>query len=411
MLISSFRSATEATPASPNADWSVFTRPTAGPLATTLLLAVAIVRPAAAQQPDAGATGTVVGRIVDPDGSPAAGVRVSVASEQRHTGADGRFRLDAVAEGLHRVVLRHPGLGTDTVQAPVGEGVTTGLVVTYSADGTASAGVHLGGLPASSPSRGSAAEDPGHSRVVGRLLDRSSGDPVASADVILPEVGRGTTTSGDGRFAFDSVPPGRRTVRVHHVRYGDRRAEVEVPGDRTVEVELRLSPQAVEVEPLEVVVDAAVRRPALTGSGYYERRRWAEKAGYGHFLEAEEIEQRGSKLSHVLGSIPQMKASGQVQVRVDGGRTRASGIPYFPRYEEGPFGVCLPAIYLDGQKIVGSGSPRKFVKYLGRKGVNSLVPPQGIAGIEVYESPAATAGEFQASDSRCGVIAIWTKRG
>lgn len=394
-----------------DADWKMQTTRTFGLLVVAHLAAVAMVPPASAQDPGGGPAGTLVGRIVAPDGSPAADVRVSLGSEQRRTDADGRFRLEAVREGLHRVVLRHPGLGTDTVQAPVGEGVTTGLTVTLSADGTASAEVHLGGLPASSPSPGSGAEDPEHSRMVGRLLDRSSGDPVASADVLLPEVGRATTTSGEGRFAFDAVPPGERTVRVHHLRYGDRTAEVDVPGDRTVEVELRLSPQAVEVEPLEVTVDAEVRRPALTGSGYYERRRWAEKAGYGHFLEAEEIEQRGSKLSHVLGSLPRMKASGQVRIRDEDNRwRRVTGIPYFPRHEEGPFGVCLPAVYLDGHKIIGSGSPQQILRKLGSKGVNSLVPPDGIAGIEVYESPAATAGEFQASDSRCGVIAIWTKR-
>lgn len=362
---------------------------------------------AAAQEGGPDATGTLVGRVVETAAGPAEGVLVMAGDEETTTGPDGRFRVEDAVEGVHQVVLFHPEHGTDTVRAPVADGLTTGLDVTYSPGGTATATTHLGGLPASSGASAATADPSrGDARVVGRLLDRGTDRPIGSAGIRLPAAGLQTRTSDQGRFTLDSVPPGRHTIRIHHVRYGDRTAEVDVPDDRTVDVELRLSPDPVEVEPLEVAVDAEVRAPALTGADYYQRRRWAEKQGFGHFLEASDIEPRGSKLSHVLASLPQMTASGQVQV----GGQRVTGIPYFPRYSEGPFGICLPAVYLDGHKVIGSESPSEFVGKLGPRGVNSLAPPGEVAGIEVYESPAATAGDFQASDSRCGVIAIWTKR-
>ncbi|MFB6368153.1 MAG: hypothetical protein ABEJ00_00840, partial [Gemmatimonadota bacterium] len=70
--------------------------------------------------------------------------------------------------------------------------------------------------------------------------------------------------------------------------------------------------------------------------------------GYGYFLEAGEIDDRGSEISHVLSSVPQLTASGPTGI---GGRV-VEGLVYFPRYMEGPFTGCLPAVYLDGHKVV-----------------------------------------------------------
>lgn len=370
-----------------------------------VVVAGACLSPAArGQETDADRTGSIEGRVVDASGRPAGGVLIMVGGRELTTGSDGRFEVDDLPAAYHELDVVHPEHGRVKVRAPVAGEMTTGLRISFGPEGEAEARSRAGGLSgtASSPPDG---DRSGESRIVGRLLDESSGRPVGSATVRLAGPGEQTATSDQGRFTFDSLAAGTYTLRIHHVRYGDRETGVEVPEDRTVDVEIRVAPEAVEVEPVEVTVDADVRRPALEEVGYYERRRWAQKQGIGHFLDAEDVEMRGSEISHVLGSVPQLQASGRVSV----GGQRVEGLIYFPRYLEGPFGKCLPAIYLDGHKVVGSGSPAQFVDELGRRGINSLLASPEIAGIEVYESAAATAGEFQASDSRCGVVAIWTR--
>lgn len=347
------------------------------------LCAVPLLVPSPARA-QASPSGSVVGRIIGPGGLPQSDVLVVVGSRQTATGENGRFRFDSIAGGVYASYLYHPERGRDTIRIPVAAGTTTGVSIEYGPNGQVSRSLGVGGLPGDGEEGGRRS---GESRIVGQLVDRTTDRPIADAAVGLASGSRQQTTTSRGRFSFDSLAAGTYRLRIHHVRYGDRTAEVEVPADRTVDARIRLAPRAVEVDPVKATVDATVRRPALQEGGYYERKSWAQKQGYGHFLSAEEIANRGTDVSQVLGSVPQM--------------TSYRGLVYFSRYNG-----CTPAVYLDGHKVVGAASAGS----LGPRGINSLVSPVEVAGIEVYESPAATAGEFQGSDSRCGVIAIWTKR-
>lgn len=371
-----------------------------------LLAAALAAAPAWAQEAGDRETGRIVGRVLQDERPADPEVRVlAVAAGFADTiGEDARFRVDAAVPGIHRLILVHPNFGTDTVRATVAGGLTTGLTLRYGPGGQLSRTVHVG-EPPPNPRGSGEPERPrtGRSRIVGRLIDRETSDPISSAGVGLPSVGRRTETSGDGRFVLDSIPPGTHTLRVDHVRYGERTTRVEVPSRRTIDVEMRLAPRALEVEPIEVTVD--VRSTALRTAGFYERRRRAREHGYGHFLDSTELERRGNQVSHVLGTVPRLEVG-----QFGGSFSGASNVPYFPRYQ-GLSGQCLPAIYLDGAKLVGSGPARKVAAEFGPRGIDGLVNLAGVAGIEVYESPAATAAEFQGSDSRCGVIVIWTKRG
>lgn len=383
-------------------------------LLTGLLLAPATVPSRAEAQAAIGdGTGGLVGQVTDANGEPLTGVLVAAAEQALTTGAEGRFEFDSLADGFHDVHLLHPEHGMDWVKVAVGAGLITRLTIEYRADGRPAVrvtGVTVGTL--ASAAHGEEGDPGGKSstsRIVGRVLDRTTNRPVASAQVWLSGAGRRTTTSDRGRFTLHSVPGGTQTLRIRHLGYGQREAEVRVPARRTVEVEVELAPEPVEVEPLKVAVD--VRSPRLERAGYYDRKRMASMAGFGHFLDGEALRGRGGKVSQILSSVSTLNASGQTTVYLPGEEETqlVEGLVYFPRHRQLRLGQCFPAVYLDGHKVIGSGDAASYVARLGPRGLNSLVLPSEVAGIEVYNGAAGTVGEFQASDSRCGVVVIWTR--
>lgn len=169
----------------------------------------------------------------------------------------------------------------------------------------------------------------------------------------------------------------------------------------------------VDVEPLRVRVDGG--SPALRRAGFYRRRRRARRGGSAHFLDAAEIDARGGRLSSVLASVPglQIKNLGAEGLRPSALARRRLGpgsVVFFPRHRR-MSGPCLPAVYLDGRRVTRSGPARDVVEKLGPRGINSLVSPSSVAGLEVYRSSAAAVGRFEVRDARCGAIVLWTGSG
>lgn len=352
-------------------------------------------------------TGALAGTIVSPSGQPLSGASVADLSsgDEARTGSRGHFRFASLARGFHLLLVAHPRYGADTVRAPVTDGETVSLDLRFRERGSLERRIGLADDAADDGSAAGADTASGTARIVGRLVDRRSDRPVEAAILSLEGRSLRATTDEEGRFALDSLPGGTHRLRVQHVGYGPRELVVDVPAGRTAEVRIGLAPDAVPMPPIEV--ETEVRSERLAETGFYRRRQKGRKIGTGHFLVADEIVRRGGDLTQVLTTLPQLQHSGRT--RVDG--DLVSGLVYFPRYSEGRFGTCLPAIYLDDHKIVGSGSPVKAKRALGPRGVASLAAPSQVTGIEVYDSPASTLGPYQGSDSRCGVIAIWTGAG
>jgi hypothetical protein len=249
-------------------------------------------------------------------------------------------------------------------------------------------------------------------RIVGWIRDAGTGEPVAEAALTLEPSGRRALTDGEGRFEIPEAPAGQGELTIHHIGYGDRTVDVDVPPELTVSLDIELPPTAVELEPIDVRVESTVRDPYLEDRGYYDRKRRGDRLGMGEFLDGRDIQIRGAQASHVLSTVPGLRTMGG----------QYNGFVHFNRYKESLHGgPCLPAIYLDGRKIVGSavvggsGGLMDFGDYQerlgGRRGLNTLVAPASLAAVEVYKGAASTAGEFQGSDSRCGVVALWTKHG
>lgn len=193
-------------------------------------------------------------------------------------------------------------------------------------------------------------------------------------------------TDSTGWFRLESTQPGFYHVRASFIGY--RTVITPVPamaaGD-TIEVLLRLSVDAVALDPLEVVARAVPRHPGL--ARFHER---AERRMGGRFVLREDIETGPQRAVSDVLTMMGLRSVGNPLGR---------GALFMNR------SGCAPTVFLDGVKIAHSRSPAEAFDAV------NLLPPSSVEGIEVYPGAASVPAEFAGSDAGCGVVAIWSRRG
>ena len=220
-------------------------------------------------------------------------------------------------------------------------------------------------------------------RLVGRVYDVETGDPVVTAAVSV--VGRAAEAESDrqGRFRLAGVPMGAHELEVRRIGYAPLRHAVDVGRGLTTEVEVGLTRDPVALEPL---VATATRVRRLEIKGFYERKHWSELLGLGTFITEADIERRRPReIAHMIA-----QESG---IRLRGGRF------YSTRMSAGlsnPRAGCWINTYLDGINV--RNTP-----------LHTLVKPIEVGGVEIYKSTASLPAEFGGSDGQCGAIVVWTK--
>jgi hypothetical protein len=166
-----------------------------------------------------------------------------------------------------------------------------------------------------------------------------------------------------------------------------------VGGGEPLEVEVRISPLAVPLEPLTIISERPHLAPnlRLETAGYYRRKETygTRGLGVGHFLEREQIRDTNpARVSDVVRMIPGVLVEGAGSRR-QVIRLRSSGIG----------GRCIPVVFVDGAPVA-----------TGRD-IDELLSPWSLAAIEVYPG-LVTAPEFMnAGDAPCGAVALWTGYG
>lgn len=217
----------------------------------------------------------------------------------------------------------------------------------------------------------------------GRLLDAESGAAIPAGTMILLSEDsvpvRDVLTDSTGAFLLGAPGPGAYRLQAQRIGYRTAATPpIELEERDTLEVEYRLSTQAVVLQPLTVVTTA--RRPTGPLGGFYER---AERAAFGTFITREQIEERHPVYaSDLLRTVPGVQL-----------------VPtWWGRAVVMMRGWCVPQIYLDGMRV-RTGS------------IDELVSATDLEGIEVYLSAVEAPPEFAAGSSRCGVVALWTRRG
>ncbi len=101
---------------------------------------------------------------------------------------------------------------------------------------------------------GTAAQDTETGRIEGRVVTTDAEAPVSDATVGIlgSDHPNGTTTSVDGRFVLDDLPPGPIRLQIRHVGYRPTTRTVQVQAGETTRLTVELGETVVELSGLEI---------------------------------------------------------------------------------------------------------------------------------------------------------------
>lgn len=259
---------------------------------------------------------------------------------------------------------RHPATGETSCGAALLLGALTAL-----------------GLSSILPSA-TAAQDPATASLGGVIVEAESGRPLSGASVSLRGIDTAGTTDAAGRFILYDVPSGRRVLRITYRGHdAPERAIVLVP-DRHTDVRIALvvsagiGPREEDVVPLPDL-GVEIERPAPAGKlGPFHRRR---EAGRGSFITQDQIAARDpNQMTDMLREVAGIRVSGSSSFGANVSTVRGCGLRVFID------GLPAPGFRVDD------------------------MPPQDVAGVEIYTGPSETPVQFRRS-GECGALIIWTR--
>lgn len=181
-----------------------------------------------------------------------------------------------------------------------------------------------------------------------------------------------------GRFRIPLDFPGPFGISASRIGLRTVNAEVTLGEREMVEVELRMAPEAIPLDPLVVTARRIIRPGTL--DEYYDRMERNRQRGVGRFITREEVEGSfAASTTLLLGQVPGifLEPTGQ------------SGWGLAMRYRGES---CAPDYYLDG---LLTSSDR-------------LPPMEDIEGVEIYRGRFENVEGYWPSD--CGAIFMWRKR-
>jgi TonB-dependent SusC/RagA subfamily outer membrane receptor len=214
------------------------------------------------------------------------------------------------------------------------------------------------------------------------VLDAQTGRPVAGVRLVLDGTSLRATTSEDGTFRIESVPPGSRLLHLEAKGYTGQTEEVLIDAGWTTGVTIELVPFVAMLDALSVEIGLPRRTEA---GGVLKGNEASVDRGY----------------DALRGALPGVMVLRPGAVG-DGGRLLIRGLKSMTSSSE-------PVIYVDGIRIQsstggiqGNGASTSYYSL-------DFIDPATIDRIEVIRGPA-TAARY-GMDAAGGVILIYTKKG
>jgi hypothetical protein len=101
--------------------------------------------------------------------------------------------------------------------------------------------------------------------LTGYVRDYATGEPVSGAVVSVVGTRAATLSDASGRFVLADLPPGRHLVNTDHIAFEERTDSVTIFSEETVDIEVSMATEALEVEGLVVTARTRFGRTSLAG--------------------------------------------------------------------------------------------------------------------------------------------------
>jgi hypothetical protein len=249
----------------------------------------------------------------------------------------------------------------------------------------------------------------------GRILGSDSARrPVVGAEVSIARLRLSAITDSLGRFRLKEVPQGEHRVVLRAIGFDAESSFIHVYHDEVVSLDRVLTRSAMSsVLPERVVTAAAPEAPTPAKLAEFIERR---KTASGHFVDRSQMEKAENGMrttGDVLSSVPGVLVRrGSTKAWLASGRAISTGCAFCATsvtqllpsdVAAGARPACFMDVYLDGAMVFDSRRAPD-----GLFDVNTI-PPDQIAGIEVYSSIAQVPVKYHRTGSLCGVVLIWTR--
>lgn len=206
--------------------------------------------------------------------------------------------------------------------------------------------------------------------VSGKVVEEGTEQPVAGATIELMDttgLRRGMVVSDTaGSFSIMVPQPGLYRLRLSHIAYATAATEViNAALGVQVELELRMNPTAVSLEPLRVVGRSSFNAGWL--SEYYDRAVQTRRSGIGRVFFRDEVQ-----------------------------RENVPAVSTFLTYLL-PRGGCRPTVFLDGLEVEDA------------RQLDGLLRPDALEGVELYNNQVFLPERYS-NRGHCAIALFWTRR-
>ena len=224
--------------------------------------------------------------------------------------------------------------------------------------------------------------------VAGTVVDDGTGEPIEGATVRLADASgsaRETITGPDGAFAFAQVAPGTHTLAVRRLGYELLSTPLEIGAEVPPRLDVRLHPEAIPLEPLDVNVEG--RAPGLVESGFYDRM--AE--GWGTYFEPAWVEANKAGYTFLADFLPNL------QLRAP--QSRCAMPVYYDRVRIGVFSAQNPSPRHDPAEKRWPANPALLAE----------LSVSDIGAAELYTSHSKIPFfAWNDTTTKCGAIILWS---
>ena len=214
----------------------------------------------------------------------------------------------------------------------------------------------------------------GTGSIKGRILDKSTGDPLVGANVLVLNTSLGTAADLDGVVALYNVPAGKQTLKISYIGYKMITVEVTIPENGVLQQEFRLHTQAIEGQEIVVTAQASGQNAAINQQLTSEN--------IANVVSSARIQELpDANAAESIGRLP-----GVSLVRSGGEATQVVIRGLQPQYNTITIdGVPIPSN--DAGSISVSGSYATPANSPGGRAVDmSMISSSSLEGIEIYKT-------------------------